>query len=106
MQETNTDTRKFSKPKKSCLEKLEAQLSDWDAELDHIKANTKTLRADARAELDNQIAGLQKKRSKVASRLQDIRDGDEHAWEDLKTGAEKAWNELVKTTESLASRCR
>ncbi len=90
--------------KQAYCEKLEAQLREWDARVDLIKAKAKGLQAEAKIEYESQIQALQHQRQEAVARLEDLRKRSELAWEDLKDGTERAWSELGKTMESFTSR--
>jgi hypothetical protein len=90
--------------KQAYQEKLEAQLAEWDAQLDLIKAKAKNLQADAKLEYERQIAALQQKRAEALAKLEDLYKRGEDAWEDLKEGTEKAWGEMGQAMERFVSR--
>lgn len=90
--------------KQAYQDKLEAQLQEWDARLDLVKAKAKALGADAKIEYETQLAALQQKRHEAQAKLADLRSRSEVALTDLKEGTERAWSEMAKATESLVSR--
>ncbi len=90
--------------KQAYQEKLEAQLREWDARLDLLKAKAEAFGADAKIEFETQIAALQQKRHEAQAKLAELGERSEAAWEDLKEGTERAWSELAKATESFTSR--
>lgn len=90
--------------KQAYQEKLEAQLQEWDARLDLIKAKAKGLQAEAKIEYESQLAALEQNRDEAQAKLADLRQRGEAAWEDLKEGTERAWGEFGRAMESFASR--
>lgn len=86
------------------VEKLKAQLDVWAADLDKLEARAKIAGADARVELERQIAELRKNQDVAKAKLQDIEDSSEDAWNDLKDSVENAWNRLRDGLEDAASR--
>lgn len=90
--------------KQAYQEKLEAQLREWDARLDLVKAKAAELGADAKIEFETQLAALQQRQHEARAKLADLRERSEEAWEDVKEGTERAWSELAKATESFVSR--
>ena len=86
------------------VEKLKAQLDVWAADLDKLEAQAKMAGADARVELERQIAELRKNQDVAKAKLQDIEDASEDAWNDLKDSVENAWNRLRDGLEDAASR--
>ncbi|MGH8575395.1 MAG: coiled coil domain-containing protein [Gammaproteobacteria bacterium] len=85
-------------------EKLEAQLQEWDAQLDLMKARASKLKADTKIEFESQLTALQQKRREAIARLEDLSQRGEGAWEDLKAGTEGAWRELADAMDSIAAR--
>ncbi len=76
------------------IETMEAQLKVWDAELQKLAAKAEKARAEAKADLDDQIKKLRVKRAETKTRLDELRGKSGEAWVDLKDGIEKAWREL------------
>lgn len=76
------------------IETMEAQLKVWDAELQKLAAKAEKARAEAKADLDDQIKKLRAKRAETKTRLDELRGKSGEAWVDLKDGIEKAWREL------------
>lgn len=74
--------------------KLEAQLAQWKAEIDVLKAKAKRTEVDAMVNYDKVIENLQHKHSEAGTRLQQLKTASDEAWESLKTSTEKAWEEI------------
>jgi len=85
-------------------EKLEAQLEEWDAKLDKLKAKAPVLKGKVHTEYDKQLEALAEKRANANEKLQELRKHAEDAWEDLKGGAESAWADMRVAMERIASR--
>lgn len=90
--------------KQSFQEKLEAQLKEWDAKLDKLKAEAPEQKGKIRTEFEKQLEALAVKRENANEKLQELRKHTEDAWEDLKDGAENAWTDLRVAMERIASR--
>jgi len=76
------------------VEKLSAQMVEWDAQIDLLKDMSKSATPEARFEHNNAIAALQLKRDEAALKLQGISAASDDEWEDLKTGTEQVWGEI------------
>lgn len=90
--------------KQAFQQKLEAQLNDWDAKLDELKAKAREAKTELRADYEKQLEILSEKRATAQEKLQELRLRTEDAWEDLKGGTERAWDEMRKTLDQIASR--
>jgi hypothetical protein len=84
-------------------QRLESQLSEWDARLDELKAKARDAKAEIRTEFEVQLEALAGKRAVAQEKLQELRRHGEWAWEDLKDGAEKTWGELREAIKRSAS---
>jgi len=80
--------------KDAYLEKMEAQLREWGAKIDELKAKADKAEAGAKIEGMKQLDSLKAKRDAAQSKLGEIKAAGEEAWEILKTGVESAWSEL------------
>lgn len=91
-------------PKQFFQEKLEAQLKEWDGNLEDFRLRTQELKAKTRVEYEKQLEALTGKRAELHDRLQEFRKSSEGAWEDLKDGAEKALAEMREAVDRIAAR--
>lgn len=90
--------------KQAYQKKVQAQLDEWSAEIDKLRA--KADRADAEAEiaLNREIDNLRDKRNQARQKLDELSSAGEDAWEDIKTGVEAASNALGHAVRSAQSR--
>ncbi len=84
-------------------QKLEAQLAEWDAEINKLKAKADKVEADAKIEYHNQMENLQARRQTLEKKLEELQQAGDDAWEDLKSGVENAWSEFEKAVKSAVS---
>ena len=84
-------------------QKLEAQLKEWDAKLEALKAKARDAKTEIRAEFEVQLEDLAGERAIAREKLQELRRHGEWAWEDLKDSAEKTWSELREAIKRSAS---
>ncbi|MFZ3209136.1 MAG: hypothetical protein WA140_09925 [Geobacteraceae bacterium] len=76
------------------VEKLSAQMVEWDAQIDRLKYRADTATPEAKFEYSGIIAALQLKRDEAALKLQGISSANDNEWENLKTGTEQVWDEV------------
>ena len=76
------------------VEKLSAQMVEWDAQIDQLKDKAKSSTPDSQRDYSDAIAALQLKRDEAAIKLQGISAASDDEWEDLKTGTEQVWGEV------------
>ena len=90
--------------KQAYEEKLKAQLNEWNAEIDLLKAKAERAEAEAKVNYRETIEDLQEKRSRANEKLQELQRAGDDAWEDLKEGIEEAWSSLGVSIKSAISR--
>ncbi|MBW4056663.1 MAG: hypothetical protein HIU83_14925 [Proteobacteria bacterium] len=76
------------------VERLSAQIVEWDVQIDRLKDKAISATPEATAEYSNAIAALQLKRDEVAAKLQGISSADDNEWEEIKAGTENVWGEV------------
>ena len=76
------------------VEKLSAQMVEWDNQIDLLKDRAKSATPEANPDYSSAIAALQLKRDEAAAKLQGISAASDDEWEDLKTGTEQVWDEV------------
>lgn len=83
--------------KKLYEQKIAAQLAEWRADIDKLQAKAKGASADARLKYAKQIDKLEVKYSEGRSKLKEIAESTEEAWESLKDGADSLWDTMKST---------
>lgn len=74
--------------RKAYIDKLAAQLKQWDAEIEKLEAKAQQAKAEARAEFNQRIEELRRKKTSAQNKLE-IKQASEAAWEELKAGADQ-----------------
>jgi len=76
------------------IEKLSAQMVEWDVKIDQLKDKAESATPEAKDEYYRAIAALQLKRDEAAVKLQGISNASGDEWEELKNGTERVWGEV------------
>ncbi len=90
--------------KKLYEQKLQAQLDEWRAEIDKLKAKANSASADAQLELSRQIEDLEVRLEEGSNRLSELSQASGEAWVKLREGLESAWDSL-STVREITVRC-
>jgi chromosome segregation ATPase len=90
--------------KEAYIEKLQAQLDEWDAEIKKLNAKAAKAQADAKLEYHEQIDRIRLQQQEARAKMDELRQSSEDAWEDLVAGMERAWDSLGKAVRSAMSR--
>ena len=76
------------------LEKVEAQLKEWSAEIETLKAEASKVKPAARITYDIQLRVLTDKQEAVQRKLQELSLAGKQSWEELRAQVENALTEL------------
>lgn len=76
------------------VEKISAQMVEWDAQIDRLKDKAKSVIAGSESDYSKTIEILQRKRDEAAAKLQGISTANDDEWEELKTGVDRVWGEV------------
>lgn len=90
--------------KESYQQKLQAQMDEWSAEIDKLKARADKQNADVKLEYYEQIEGLRVKQKAATDKLSALMSASDDAWEELKAGVESAWFTLGEAVDRAAEK--
>ena len=90
--------------RKAYEDKLDAQLEEWNAQIALLKARADKAKTEAKIEYYKTIDTLEHNKAEARTKLHELKNASDEAWEDLKTGAEKAWDEVKAAFHSAASK--
>ena len=76
------------------VEKLSAQMVEWEVQIERLNDQAEGATAEAKAEYSKAAAALKLKRDQAAEKLQGISQASDDEWEDIKTAAERIWDEV------------
>ncbi|WP_020676202.1 hypothetical protein [Geopsychrobacter electrodiphilus] len=86
------------------VEKLSAQMVEWDVHIERLKDQASKATAEAKNEYSKAAATLQLKRDQAAEKLRGIAMASEDDWEDMKVGAEQIWSEVKGFVKTLTGK--
>lgn len=78
----------------SFIEKLRAQLEEWDYQLDRFEHRAKDMSHDLQEKAGTKVEEFRGKRHELEHKLGELEKASERALEDLRDGVELAWNGL------------
>jgi chromosome segregation ATPase len=76
------------------IEKLNAQLKEWSASIDVLKARAEKATADLKISYSKQVDDLKAKRETARTKLNDLKTAGDDAWERMTASLEKSWSEI------------
>lgn len=92
--------------KETYQEKMAAQLKEWNAMLEELKAKAQRASAGAKIQYQEQIELLRAKYDAAQAKLQELRTAGESAWEHLTVGMENAWKELKSAWDTAVAKLK
>ncbi len=92
-----------SQTKDQIVNEFEKQYEKIKPRIEQLKASAKTMSADARVELQEQIDALKEKQGVFEKRLTEIKAASGDAWKELSAGTKSAWDDLERTFTNATS---
>lgn len=80
-------------------QKYEAQIHEWSAKLDQLKARSEKLSAQAKIDAKPRIDAINAKLETVKTKLHEIEEATEDKWDDVMRGADNAWTDFKSAVE-------
>lgn len=84
--------------------KMQAQLDEWKAEIDKLRAKAAGSQAETQLELNKRIKDLDAKVDTVEAKLGDLGEAGEAVWESVKERVEAAWEALTSAVSDASGR--
>ncbi len=84
--------------------KFQAQLDEWSAEIDKLKARADRADADAEIAYYEEIEKLRARQGEMKQKLHEFKKSGDDAWDDIVVGVESAQNALGNALRSAQSR--
>jgi hypothetical protein len=79
----------MNEKRKVFYEKFDAQLDEWGAQIELLKARSATLKAGIVQDYNEALDAFQHKHAEGLTRLKELKASGDDAWDDLVAGLEK-----------------
>lgn len=76
------------------MQKLKAQLDEWNAEARKWEAKAKEAQSHMKAEYEKQLAALNARRDEALEQMKRLQGASADAWQDVMRGADEAWKNM------------
>jgi len=73
------------------VQKLKAQIDDWNADISKLEAKAGQAAADVRIKYEQSLDSLRAERDKADEKIEQIQESSDDAWEEFQAGAEDLW---------------
>lgn len=92
------------KDKELYQRKMQAQLDEWKADVDKLKAKASRASADTQLKMNEQIKVLDRKIAEGKAKLSELSRAGEDAWESIRDGMESARDSLKSVVSDAAKK--
>ena len=97
-------TERVRQTKEQFEGELKAGLEKLDEEVAELKMRVSSLKAAARAELEEHLKEVETEQKAAKAKLEEVSKASGEAWEELREGAKNAWEELEKAVRDARSK--
>lgn len=80
-------------------QKYDAQLREWQARMDEVRARSDKLSAQARLDMQPRLDALKSKYEDARARFAELGTAAGDTWDEVKRNAESAWNDFKSSLE-------
>lgn len=87
-------------------QKKQAQLDEWRAEVDKLKAKASGARADAKLRMNEHLRTLERKLDEGRMKMSVLAEASDDAWESIKDGMEDAWESMRAAVKEARAKFR
>lgn len=86
------------------IKKMQAKLDEWNADIAKLEAKADGAEADMKIKYNQKVDVLKKHREKATTKLMEVRNASEEAWDDIKAGMENARDSIDNAVKSALSK--
>jgi len=86
------------------LQKFNAKIKEWDAQLEQLKMKAKQMDAEVKDEYQKTIENLKQKQRASKEKLKELQTSGGDAWQDMKIGMERAWADIDASFRAAMTR--
>ena len=85
------------------IQKLKAQLDEWNAEAKKWEHKAQEAQAHMKAEYEKQLAAVNGRRDEALYQMKLLQSASQDAWQDVMKGAEQAWKNMQDAFDQARS---
>lgn len=87
-------------------QKYKAQLDEWKADLDKLKARAKGASVDAQLDMQKGVDALDARVTEAGAKLDELSAAGADAWDELKKNVEHTWEGLKSSMHDAVARLK
>jgi uncharacterized coiled-coil DUF342 family protein len=92
--------------KESYQQKIQAQLDEWRAEIDRLKEKARKASTEGKHKYQESIDSLELKMNEGKTKLKDLRESTDEAWDSIREGADSIWDTMKATFAEVKEKFR
>jgi hypothetical protein len=85
------------------VQKLKAQLDEWNVEAKKWEQKAQEAQAGMKAEYEKQLATLNSQREQALYQMKLLQNASQDAWQDMMKGADQAWKSMQEAFDKARS---
>lgn len=83
--------------RKAYIDKLAAQLKEWDDEITVLESKVQEVSSSVKEEYEQQLEDVKSKQNELNEKLSELRDTTSNAWDEIKNNVEYGVEEIKKS---------
>lgn len=80
-------------------QKYQAQLHEWSAKMDVMKAQSEKLTAQAKLDMKPHLDAMHDRVEAAKAKLHDVAEATDDKWDEVLKGADHAWHDVTSAVE-------
>jgi chromosome segregation ATPase len=92
--------------KENYQQKIQSQLDEWRADIDRLKEKAKKASSEGKQKYQESIDKLELKMTEGRSKLKDLKESTDDAWDSIKEGADSIWDTMKATFSEVKEKFR
>lgn len=85
-------------------QKFQAQLDEWKADIDKLKAKAMNAKADAQLDMNKLVEELEAKAQVASAKLAELSEASGEGWNTFKAGVEVSWDSLKASVRDAVAK--
>lgn len=94
------------KDKELYQQKIQAQLNEWKADMDKLRAKVSGSSADSQLDMNKNLRVLETKIEEGKEKIREIGEIGEGVWDSAKQKAQSAWDSLKSEADEAAAKLK
>lgn len=87
-------------------QKYQAQIDQWKAEVEKLRAKASGAKADAQLEINKLVSDLEDKVHAANAKMGELSGASEDAWDSVKKSVESSWNSMKASFHEAVSKIK